>query len=618
MQMIAHYIRLIHSIQNHQIGECRSITVDELSLVLCCTARNAKLIVKRLEEENWITWQPGRGRGNHSTITFQILPEELILRKAKERVFSGQIRQARELIDEYAHEVPRLSEQFHFWLKSQFGYHSESFEAGQLDTLRLSFFRPLLSLDPAFYWMRSEGHIIKQVCDTLVRYEPETKRLEPHLAHAWEISEDAKVWTFYLRKGVLFHNGRRLTAHDVKYSLERFMNKLPDPNDTSSAKSTPYQWLMHSVREILVINDLTVQFKLKEPNALFLQLLTHERLSILPNQLLADQEHDLVPTLLIGTGPFKLTRNDPSMIVLEAFESYFRERAHLDRIEWWVVPELGEDSGNSSERKEDVYYENGMNSDINSLQQDVSRSRTQHLERNLTFLSLNQSKAGPMQNPSFREAFARIIDQQRMVSALGGSRHEPAYGLFHVTVKESKRSSVPIEKLIKESYKGEVIRLHTFEDADHVEDATWLKQLCAEYGIQLEPYFYEPQTMMEVDCIREADIIHDSATMDELCEVSFLEMLLTANSFVINHLGQELSHFVQSTIKQLLTYTTSEERLHAFRRIEERLLAERAVIPLYRNQYQVVAHPELRDVMVNAQGWLEYRLLWFRHPMSTN
>lgn len=610
MQMMAHYIRLRNSVVHHPIGEPLSITVEELSLALCCTPRNAKLIVKRLEDERWITWNPGRGRGNRSAITFCIHPEELVMRHAKAKMLSGQIRQARELIEQFVQELPQLADSFHFWLKTQFGYHTDPQETGQIDTLRLSFFRPLLSLDPAHYWMRSEGHIIKQVCDTLVRFRPETKRIEPHLAHAWEVNQENTIWTFYLRKGVQFHNGRRLSAHDVKYTFERYMPQSHPP-------VTPYRWLMEAVREIVVINELTIQLKLKHPHTLLLELLTNERLSILPSGLLTDQEPNHVPTMLIGTGPFKLSRNDQSMFVLEAFDSYFRERAHLDRIEWWVIPEWEEDSGDSGTWKTDVSVEYGMDGDSGRSTQSPEPVRTQHLEKNVTFLSLNQEKTGPMQDPRFREAMARIINQAQMVKELGGSRHEPAFGLFQVTTGIKEASSVPIEQLIEESYHGEILRLHTFEDADHREDAAWIKHRCARYGIHVEPYYYEPQTMMEVDNIREADFIHDSATIDELWEISFLEMLATDNSFVKLHLSQELSPFIQSQIKQLLSCHSSGERLQVFQLMEARLLTEQAVIPLYRNQLQVVARPELRDVTVNAQGWLEHRLLWFR-PSERN
>ncbi|MFC0211586.1 ABC transporter substrate-binding protein [Paenibacillus chartarius] len=74
------------------------------------------------------------------------------------------------------------------------------------------------SLDPAQLYYSRDLHFIKQVFDTLVRFDPVYQSLEPHLAYAWECDESACSWTFYLRKGVHFHHGRELTAGDAAWT----------------------------------------------------------------------------------------------------------------------------------------------------------------------------------------------------------------------------------------------------------------------------------------------------------------------------------------------------------------------------------------------------------------
>ena len=77
------------------------------------------------------------------------------------------------------------------------------------------------TLDPAIGYDWQNWSMIKSLFDGLMDYEPGTTTLKPDLAESYTISDDGLVFTFKLRPGVKFHNGRELTADDVKYSIER-------------------------------------------------------------------------------------------------------------------------------------------------------------------------------------------------------------------------------------------------------------------------------------------------------------------------------------------------------------------------------------------------------------
>ena len=78
------------------------------------------------------------------------------------------------------------------------------------------------SLDPARASNGPALLILKQVCDSLVSYDPLTGKLGPGLAESWSISPDAKQFTFRLKKGIKFHNGRQIEAQDFVNSMSRF------------------------------------------------------------------------------------------------------------------------------------------------------------------------------------------------------------------------------------------------------------------------------------------------------------------------------------------------------------------------------------------------------------
>jgi ABC-type transport system substrate-binding protein len=80
------------------------------------------------------------------------------------------------------------------------------------------------TLDPAIGYDWQNWSMIKSLFDGLMDYVPGTTDLRPGLAESYEISEDGLTYTFKLRPGVKFHNGREMTAEDVKYSLDRVTN----------------------------------------------------------------------------------------------------------------------------------------------------------------------------------------------------------------------------------------------------------------------------------------------------------------------------------------------------------------------------------------------------------
>src|SRR5688500_5042253 len=79
----------------------------------------------------------------------------------------------------------------------------------------------LVTVDPAIGYDWKNWSVIKSVFDGLMDYKPGTTELVPDLAESYEVSPDGLTYTFKLRPGVKFHNGREMTAADVKYSLER-------------------------------------------------------------------------------------------------------------------------------------------------------------------------------------------------------------------------------------------------------------------------------------------------------------------------------------------------------------------------------------------------------------
>src|SRR6266542_4411086 len=85
----------------------------------------------------------------------------------------------------------------------------------------ITFNNDLTSLDPQVGYDWQNWSVIKSIFDGLMDYKPGSTELEPDLAQSYTVSDDGLTYSFVLRDGIRFHNGRAVTSADVKYSLER-------------------------------------------------------------------------------------------------------------------------------------------------------------------------------------------------------------------------------------------------------------------------------------------------------------------------------------------------------------------------------------------------------------
>ena len=141
----------------------------------------------------------------------------------------------------------------------------------------------------------------------IVRYNPADggQTIAGDLAHAWEVSDGGLRYTFTLRDGVTFHDGGLLTSADVVATYSRIMN--PPEGITSPRKD-----LFRSVQEVRAVDDLTVEFTLSQPDALFLEAVAVEWNVIVRKQTLEDNNFDLKKIRDIpGTGPFRFQAFSP-------------------------------------------------------------------------------------------------------------------------------------------------------------------------------------------------------------------------------------------------------------------------------------------------------------------
>jgi peptide/nickel transport system substrate-binding protein len=136
--------------------------------------------------------------------------------------------------------------------------------------------------------------VFYNVQEALVKVDPQGK-LVPWLAERWQIADDV-TYTFQLKRGVRFHNGRAFTAEDVKFVLDRARN--PETRH-------PHVRHYEDIASIQVVDDHALTIALKKPNAMFLYTLARQGSVMYPREAV-----EQLKSSPVGTGPFTLARWD--------------------------------------------------------------------------------------------------------------------------------------------------------------------------------------------------------------------------------------------------------------------------------------------------------------------
>ena len=177
------------------------------------------------------------------------------------------------------------------------------------------------SLDPATYGTGIINNFMMGAIGNCLTEVDHKGRIIPELAESWETNASASVWTFHLRKGVTFHNGKTLTADDVIASFNHHRGE----QTKSSGKS-----LLKAVTAIKKLDNHTVVFELESGNADFPYIVSEYFFIIFPAK---DGKLDWQPG--VATGGYKLIELEPGVrYVGERYADYWKEgRAHFDRVE---------------------------------------------------------------------------------------------------------------------------------------------------------------------------------------------------------------------------------------------------------------------------------------------
>ena len=290
------------------------------------------------------------------------------------------------------------------------------------------------TLDPHLTTDATSAQIIVEVFGGLVTIDPELNVVSD-LAESWDISPDGLVYTFRIRPDATFHNGKPVTAEDVRWSLERATDPLTEAPNVDQylgdivGVDAKLQGNALEISGVRVINEHTVEITIDEPKSFFLAKMTY------PTAFVLDQENVEAnrkswfrePN---GTGPFKMSEYKVGeTLVLSRYDGYHLGAAKLAEVEMIL-------SGGTSM----LMYENdeidiagvGL-SDLDRLLDPTHSLNSELLQASPSFsvqyIGLNVDEP-PLDDLNVRKALNLAIDKREIATIVLGDQVVPATGIL--------------------------------------------------------------------------------------------------------------------------------------------------------------------------------------------
>jgi len=476
--------------------------------------------------------------------------------------------------------------------------------------------------DPA---AASHYFITEQLYDGLVKFDSRFNPT-PALAEYWTISDGGARITFRLRKGVRFHNGRELTAADVKYSLERLL-RHSQGNTTSQhflVKVVGAQefWLGKAaeVTGFRAVDPLTFEIRWVRPYVSGLYLLGMFSCKVLPKDLVEGQGRNFFQKP-VGTGPFKFaewlrnSRLDILGVRLEANADYYDRKPRVAALEY-------------SPYYTDEQFETGSVQLVSVISEKILRGGFPILENSTLksyFLAFSCDLA-PLDRPEVRKALALGLDKDKLAKACDtpATLHQvldnfipPSLpGFFpkaagHFTDPDTAK--LLLDRLLPPGGR-KALTLTLLCDGPRVDEsagfARELGRQLAALEIRLDvKYLRRPE---DARTVRTPYVKFLAYTMDFPDPGNIIIPLFYSGS-TGNALNSRYDNpRLDALLEQSEVETSWERRTGLFRDMEKILFDEAPAVPLFGERIRIAIQPQVRGLQLPAMGFifLDVKDIW--------
>ncbi len=308
--------------------------------------------------------------------------------------------------------------------------------AGKEQVLRYPIVTSPSTLDPHAVEDGDTIDLLQQVFESLTVWG-EDNQVKPGLAESWTIENNGSTYVFKLRTNAKFHNGRSVTAEDVKWSLERacnpalaspvagtYLSDIVGVADRLAGKSD-------TISGVVVRDPATVAISLLRPIPFFPAKLTYLTAAVVPKESVPANTVMKSTTDMVGTGPYKAkSYSTDQLFVLEANPDYYLGAPKIARIERPIIKDAATRLLKYKNGELDlVQLERG---DVSGLQSDAKfKDQLQFFDRAaIWYMGMAGNAYPPFKNRDVRRAFAMAVDREQIVKETLGGINQLANGIL--------------------------------------------------------------------------------------------------------------------------------------------------------------------------------------------
>ncbi|MBI2468377.1 MAG: ABC transporter substrate-binding protein [Candidatus Rokubacteria bacterium] len=469
--------------------------------------------------------------------------------------------------------------------------------------------------------------VAQQLFDGLVQFD-QTLTVAPALAKFWKSSRDGLTWTFSLREGVRFHHGREVTAEDVVYSLTRLL----DPRVKSGAADLFAgirgaqefrEGRARDVTGLVAVDRHTLQVTLTEAFAPFVSLLAIGHAKIVPKDVV-EQQGDGFGAHPVGTGPFRFVRWERGKeIVLAANPDYFDGPPKLSRVVYRIFAGGQWDAMYEEFQRGNLEDTPLPTRDYRRIVADKTYPYVRRPMLNVRFYGLN-TRVKPLDDRRVRQALSYAVDWDAVIEEVFIGRYTPAQGIlppgtlgFNPHLKgypyDPRRAR---ELLVDAGYPGgKGLPPVTFWSGSTNErvlkEHAQIKRHLEAVGVQAEfQYLPDWPAYSKALAERRFPAFLYAWFADVPDPDNFLFKLFYSKS------PRNFTGYANPAVDELLLQARREQdlprRVELYRRAEQLIVDDAALIPVWHSNYERLFQPYVRSVEVNGLGdpYIPIRKIW--------